>query len=201
MREQQELHFKAGNNATLVPLRPFKAQLLKWVGNKQRFAHEIAACFPDRFDRYVEPFLGSGGVLGTLAPCRGLAADVLKPLAELWAMVATKPGLVKEWYTERWALIATMGKVAAYEHVKAAYNESPSPGSLLFISRACYGGVMRFRRDGYISTPCGAHDPIVPASFAHRVDAWHARIRGTEIRHGDFECVMNEAKQGDVIYC
>jgi DNA adenine methylase len=72
----------------------------------------------------------------------------------------------------------------------------------LFISRACYGGVVRFRKqDGGISTPCGVHDPVEPASFDRRVDIWHARTRSTKFVHGDFEPVMDSAKRGDVIYC
>ena len=41
---------------------PFHTQLLKWIGNKQRFAHEIAAYFPTDVKTYFEPFLGSGAV-------------------------------------------------------------------------------------------------------------------------------------------
>ena len=52
--------------------KPFRLQLLKWVGNKQRFAHEIISYFPAKFDAYYEPFLGSGAVLGTLAPDKAL---------------------------------------------------------------------------------------------------------------------------------
>jgi DNA adenine methylase len=60
--------------------RPFNLQLLKWVGNKQRFAHEIVAWFPDRFGTYFEPFLGSGGVLGSLAPQNAVGSDSFEPL-------------------------------------------------------------------------------------------------------------------------
>jgi DNA adenine methylase len=48
--------------------KPFKRQLLKWIGNKQRFAAEIVSHFPSRIGTYFEPFLGSGAVLGTLSP-------------------------------------------------------------------------------------------------------------------------------------
>ena len=64
--------------------KPFKLQLLKWIGNKRRFAHEIISYFPAKFDGYYEPFLGSGAVLGTLAPTRGFGSDVFKPLVEIW---------------------------------------------------------------------------------------------------------------------
>lgn len=47
---------------------PLTKGLLKWVGNKQRFASEIVSYFPLEFGSYFEPFVGSGGVLATLAP-------------------------------------------------------------------------------------------------------------------------------------
>jgi len=55
--------------------KPFRLQLLKWVGSKQRFAHQIVRHFPARFGTYFEPFLGSGAVLGTLRPARAVASD------------------------------------------------------------------------------------------------------------------------------
>jgi DNA adenine methylase len=62
-------------------------------------------------------------------------------------------------------------KVEVYEQIKASYNKSPNGADLLFLTRSCYGGVVRFRKaDGYMSTPCGIHNPISPQSFARRVD-------------------------------
>jgi hypothetical protein len=34
-----------------------RKQLLKWVGNKQRFAQEIVSYFPTDYGTYFEPFL------------------------------------------------------------------------------------------------------------------------------------------------
>lgn len=180
---------------------PFKTQLLKWVGNKQRFAHEIISYFPPHFETYYEPFIGSGAILGTLAPHRGIASDTLKPLIGIWQTLKLDPTTVKEWYTERWQQSETSGKVTIYEQVKASYNQFPNPADLLFLSRTCYGGVVRFRKDGYMSTPCGIHEPISPQSFSKRVDIWHERIQNTEFFHSDFELIMQRAQAGDVIYC
>jgi DNA adenine methylase len=179
---------------------PFKLQLLKWIGNKQRFAHEIIDYFPDQFRTYYEPFLGSGAVLGTLAPQSGVASDLLQPLMEIWQTLATHPEVVKGWYAERWQAIQSRTKVEGYEEVKAAYNRSPNGADLLFVLRTCYGGVVRFRKDGYLSTPCGAHEPVNPKSFANRVDVWHARVRRTKFVTSDFEAVMDEAGAGAVIH-
>lgn len=182
-------------------VKPFKLQFLKWIGNKQRFAHEIVGYFPSEIGTYIEPFVGSGAVLGTLAPSKAVASDVIVPLVDLWRTLSGDPSLVKRWYAERWELMHQGDKVEAYELIKAAYNANPNPADFLFLSRACYGGVIRFRRDGYLSTPCGAHTPVSPKSFSRRVDEWHARVRGTRFECSDFEAVMEQAKAGDVVYC
>ena len=181
---------------------PFKTQLLKWVGNKQRFAHEIISYFPDNYNRYIEPFLGSGAVLGTLAPDRdAIAADVYRPLIEIWLCLKNDPSRLKSWYGERLARYELDGK-NAYETIKANFNHEPNGADLLFLCRSCYGGVVRFRQsDGAMSTPCGAHTPISLKSFSERVDIWYNRIKYTDFYNQDFEETLAMAQMGDVVYC
>ena len=187
---------------TARSVTPFKTQLLKWVGNKQRFAHEIVSYFPARFEKYFEPFLGSGGVLATLAPVSAIASDVFDPLIEIFQTLHNSPETLKQWYKERWLSMMAGDKVTEYEKIKASYNAQPNAADLLFICRACYGGVVRFRQlDGYISTPCGVHTPIPPESFSLRVDEWRDRTKGAEFIVADYEEAMNMAKAGDMIYC
>ncbi len=181
---------------------PFRSQLLKWVGNKQRFAHEIVSYFPAKFERYFEPFLGSGAVLATLSPEKGFGSDCFEPLVDIWRALANDPDTLKQWYADRWTAVMGGDKVAEYERIKASYNTEPNGADLLFLCRSCYGGVVRFRRaDGYMSTPCGPHKPITPESFSSRVDAWHERTAGTEFLLMDFEEAFDAAKVGDLIYC
>lgn len=179
-----------------------KGQLLKWVGNKQKFAPEICQRFPKAFGTYYEPFVGSGGVLATLAPRRAVCGDAFKPLVEIWQKLqADTEGLIA-WYAERHALIATMGKKEAYSKVLNDYNTKGGNGAdLLFLSRVCYGGVVRFRKDGYMSTPCGPHTPMPVKNFAERARIWAARTRGTTFLHADFAETVATAKAGDLVYC
>jgi len=184
------------------PVKPFRTQLLKWIGNKQRFAHEIISYFPRDFERYIEPFLGSGAVLGTLAYKNSIASDCFKPLTEIWQTLSNSPDTVKEWYEERWNRMMAENKVEAYESVKASYNANPNAADLLFLCRSCYGGVVRFRQaDGFMSTSCGIHTPISPESFSKRVDLWYHRTRGTKFLLAEYGEVMEKARGGDVVYC
>ncbi len=182
---------------------PFKTQLLKWIGNKQRFAHEIASYFPTDFSTLHEPFFGSGAVSATVSPKQGRGSDVFEPLVNIWKTLKSDPEKMKRWYSDRWHIVMDGDdKIRGYEAIKASYNANPNPADLLFLCRSCYGGVVRFRKaDGYMSTPCGVHKPIDPGSFAKRVDIWRKRLDGVEFDCIDFSKAMQRAKSGDLVYC
>lgn len=183
-------------------IAPFKAQLLKWIGSKQRFAHEIAGHFPTDIRCYHEPFLGAGGVLGTLAPDRAFASDSFPPLMEIWETLSRSPETLVAWYAERCELADRIGRREAYDRIRASYNVSPNGPDFLYLTRACYGGVVRFRKkDGFMSTPCGTHRPISPAKFAQRVETWRRRTAGTAFRKLDYREALEDAQPGDLVYC
>lgn len=206
MGQEQMTHRIAepdGGPVALHPkVAPFKTQLLKWVGSKQKFAHEIIAHLPRDFGTYHEPFLGAGGVMAVLAPKRALGSDLYGPLIDIWQTLSRDPDLLKDWYRTRWQAFQAGERVAVYEAIKARFNADPNGADFLFLCRSCYGGVVRFRKsNGHMSTPCGAHPPIPPAAFARRVDMWHQRLRGASFACLDYREAMAQAEAGDVIYC
>ena len=178
-------------------------QLLKWVGNKQRMASEIIRFFPDNYATYFEPFLGSGAVLGTLAPKKAIASDILAPLMGIWELVRDDPEtLITAYAHYRDRIEQGEDKRSVYAEALQAYNAHPNSKDFIFLSRACYGGVIRFRRkDGAMSTPCGAHMPISTASFRGRVMAWHAAVSDVDFRTSDFRPIFAEVTAGDLVYC
>lgn len=188
---------------TLRTDTPFKTQLLKWVGNKQRMASTIVSYFPERFGTYYEPFLGSGAVLGTLNPSKGVGSDVLPQLIGIWKMVKEDPErLVAAYDRHRSRIDAGEDKRAVYQDALSAYNSNPNAEDFVFLTRACYGGIVRFRKvDGAMSTPCGAHMPISTESFAKRVDLWRERLRGVEFLCADYREIIRRAGESDLVYC
>ncbi|GAA5033907.1 hypothetical protein GCM10023258_34160 [Terrabacter aeriphilus] len=183
---------------------PFKTQLLKWIGNKQRFAHEIAGYLPElQGATYWEPFLGSGAVLGTLQPARAVGSDGFLPLVGIWQTLHDDVDLLVSWYQERWERYSRASdRRDAYEEIKASYNAHPNAADLLFLSRSCYGGVVRFRAaDGYMSTPMGVHQPVRPESFSMRAKLWRQRTEGATFEHLDYREAFSRTQPGDVVYC
>lgn len=116
--------------------------------------------------------------------------------------IKADPEKLKGWYRERWQIAHGERKREGYEKIKASYNRTPNGADLLFLCRSCYGGVVRFRQaDGYMSTPCGVHEPITPDSFDKRVDLWSERIRFTDFAVMDYREAMKNARKGDLVYC
>jgi DNA adenine methylase len=196
--EEQEKFFSEARQLQLFTLRPPK-QLLKWVGNKQKYACQIANFVPE-YNTYIEPFLGSGAVLGTLSPASGIAGDILEPLIRIWQLLQTDPRSLVDYYANIWRSYLET-KEGTYAQVLSRYNESPNPYDLLFLCRACYGGVVRFTKDGRMSTPVGAHRAISPTALKERIASWRERVRNTIFVHADFELTMANATRGDFVYC
>ena len=179
-------------------------QLIKYVGNKSKFANEIIKYFPFDYDTYIEPFFGSGAVLGALKPKKAIAIDAHKPLIDMWQLVKSNPKLLLDSYAENWNAYAINdeSKKEVYNKVVKSYNESPNPLDFLFISRTCYGGVLRYRKsDGHLSTPVGAHKAISPPAFNSRLELWHNIVKNVEFVCDDFECIKNNITKKSIVYC
>ena len=185
--------------------------LLKWIGNKQRFASIIVANMPTTFNNYYEPFLGSGAVLAellmqddtSLYPHFNYAygSDILPFLIDIFRSVKENPNKIIEYYSKE---ISSYYENPAeqYELIRNRFNQDHNAFDFCLLSRTCYSGVIRFRKaDGYMSTPKGPHNPIKPSVFANRVALWSNLIQKADFYTESFEKAMAKPQQGDVIYC
>ena len=161
--------------------------LLKWIGNKQRFAETIISYMPEQFNNYYEPFLGSGAVMAQLlyqnsttsTPrfAHSYASDILPFLIDIFNIVKYDPQQIKNYYSKE---IEDYNKDPSnkYNEIRDRFNSNHNALDFCLLSRTCYSGIIRFRKaDGYMSTPKGPHSPIKPETFSKRVDLWHDLIK------------------------
>lgn len=179
-------------------------QLIKYIGNKTRYASEIISSFPNDYDLYVEPFFGSGAILGHLRPKKAIAVDAHKPLIDMWKLVRDEPISLANFYEEKWTEYSSSieAKSRTYKQVVDSYNSKPNPLDFLFISRTCYGGVLRYRKvDGFLSTPLGSHKAISPRSFSDRLKLWHEIVQNVDFLCGDFSEIEGMITARTLMYC
>lgn len=185
--------------------------LLKWIGNKQRFAEKIVSYMPMQFNNYYEPFLGSGAVLAELLSkdATGLfphffhayGSDVLAFLIEIFEIVRDNPEKLIDYYEKEIAIYYDSPDLQ-YKTIKARFNDNHSALDFCLLSRTCYSGIIRFRKeDGYMSTPRGPHRPISPSTFQRRVMLWSELIQKADFCAMSFEDAMESPGKDDVVYC
>lgn len=185
--------------------------LLKWIGNKQRFANIIVNYMPDSFCNYYEPFLGSGAVLAELLMQdatsmyphfeHAYGSDVLPFLIDIFNIVKENPTDLIEYYTDEITAYYEEPE-RQYAVIKERFNQNHNALDFCLLSRTCYSGIIRFRKaDGYMSTPRGPHKPIRPESFKQRVQLWHNLIKKADFINENFEDAMSKPQRGDLIYC
>jgi DNA adenine methylase len=181
---------------------PPKGQLIKWVGNKQKFAAEIVSFFPKKYNTFYEPFLGSGAIMATLSPKKGVGSDTFNPLIQIFNKLKSDPDGLVNWYSLNRNKLNGENKKEVYESVKNSFNTNNNGRDFLYLTRSCYGGIVRFRKsDGYMSTPCGAHNPMPVNNFSQRVFEWHDRMKNIDFLNEDYKKIFSKAKEGDLIYC
>lgn len=180
--------------------------LLKWIGNKQRFAQTIVSYIPNEFNNYYEPFLGSGAVMAELLSSdkvfnTSYGSDILPFLIEIFEIVKNNPQNIKDYYKSQIEEYY-LNPEKKYLEIRERFNSNFNALDFCILSRTCYSGVIRFRKaDGYMSTPRGSHKPISSEVFSKRVDQWSGLLKRTIIRCEDYKIAMNRALEGDVIYC
>jgi len=76
--------------------------LLKWTGSKRAQAATIRALLPE-FRRYVEPFVGGGALLYSVAGENAIAGDIYEPLVKFWQLVQSEPQTLVDDYENQWA--------------------------------------------------------------------------------------------------
>lgn len=185
--------------------------LLKWVGNKRKVAKDIISFFPDQFNNYIEPFVGSGAVLAELQDMRvnsffpsfsrAFASDNNEYLIQIFNYVKDDPQTIIDYYRKN-ILNFSENKKENYTIIRNRFNAHPNGLDFCLLSRTCYGGIIRFRKnDGYMSTPVGPHNPISPDSFEKRVHIWHELLKDVQFTMNDFKDEISKAGKGDVVYC
>ena len=207
---------------TLLPARP----LLKWAGGKRQLLPTLAQYYPATFDRYVEPFVGSGAVFFHLAATGVLdgravtLSDVNADLIGCYRAVRDRTESVIAALRDLERDHRRRGDAAYYEVRDQKFNpmrarlasagawhsaEAYSPvlaAMLIFLNRTGFNGLFRLNRLGEFNVPAGRYrDPrICDPEHIRAVAAVLQRPR-LAIEHRAFDAALGEAGAGDFVYC
>lgn len=174
--------------------------VIKWSGSKRSQAAEILKHAPEQYNTYYEPFVGGGAILYALNPPQAVCGDICEPLIQLWKSIKNQPEELAEAYRIRWKKLQDEGYTAYYV-IRDDFNKTKSPEDLLFLSRTCVNGLIRFNANGDFNNSLHHTRPgIHPDSLRKIILDWSEHIKGAEFWAEDYQKTTAQAKEGDLIY-
>jgi len=174
--------------------------LIKWSGSKRSQARKIVSYFPQKINTYFEPFLGGGSVLGTFSPPKAVCGDICAPLIEIWNIAKTNPEYLSKEYEKRWLNLQQEGYLYYYK-IRKSFNKKQNPLDLLFISRTCVNGLIRFNRNGVFNNSFHhSRKGIQPSKFKKITYTWSKIIKNYKFLVKDYKELTERAGKRDFIY-
>ena len=184
--------------------------VLKWAGGKRQLLDPILSfverSFPERIEKYYEPFAGGAAVFFALAGRQKFNH------AKLTDMNADLIRVYTELRDNANAVIAELEKLASLERSKETYYlvrekvRAKRPGKdaaraarLIYLNRTGYNGLYRVNSSGEFNVPYGSYKNPRILDQPRLLSAAEA-LQGVELAVEDFESSCKKAKRGDFVY-
>jgi DNA adenine methylase len=194
--------------------------LLKWAGGKRQLLPQLRRFYPRAFNRYIEPFFGSGAVFfdlhasGRLRGRDVLLVDSNPDLIGCYETVRARPDEVAD-ALERLAAAHARGGDAQYYAVRdqqfnpardrlrggdgrIAYTPALA-AMLIYLNRTGFNGLFRVNASGAFNVPVGRYlRPQIAdrQKLARVADA----LASATLLCGSFDVVRDQAAAGDFVY-
>ncbi|MBW6486939.1 MAG: Dam family site-specific DNA-(adenine-N6)-methyltransferase [Syntrophobacterales bacterium] len=172
--------------------------LLKWAGGKTQLLGEIIPKIPEKYGRFIEPFVGGGAVFFAVQPAGGIIADSNPELINLYRSVAADVnGVIERLHryenTEEMFYAVRALDAAKLSNIEAAART-------IFLNKTCFNGLYRVNKSGQFNVPFGRYKkPKIVDEDA--LNAASELLRKTTIICGDYKTVLKEnAQPGDFIF-
>lgn len=185
-----------------LPQKISAAPFLKWAGGKSQLLKTFAPHFPQKFERYFEPFVGGGAVFFALAEREGnnFHATISDCNEELINCYSTVRDRVED-------LVEALKKHRNDKHhfyrVRACdvsrMTAAERAARLIYLNKTCFNGLYRVNRSGQFNVPFGKYkNPrIIDETNLLNVSAV---LQRTKILCCSFETILSQTSAGDFVY-
>lgn len=178
-----------GTNDIIVPF-------LKWAGGKRWLTSTYFELLQQPFQRYIEPFLGSGAVFFHLAPKRALLSDSNHELIETYQVIR-----------DDWRRVIKELRKHKRNHSKQYYYSVRSmrprcpatrAARFIYLNRTCWNGLYRVNLRGEFNVPIGTKTSVFLDT--DDFESISKLLTKAELRTSDFEDVIDEAGPKDLVF-
>ncbi len=170
--------------------------IFRWAGSKRKTLSSLTGFWNDRFERYIEPFVGSACLFLKLKPNAAVLGDLNSALIDTYEAIRDHPFAVAE------ALYAIPRDADTYYKVRRSYSVSKATviraAQFVYLNRNCFNGIFRTNLNGDFNVPFGADQGQYPrlCDFETTSDL----LKKARLLRGDFGATLRHLRKGDFVY-
>ena len=184
-----------------ITVKPF----VKWAGGKSQLLNDIQAKYPEKIDKYCEPFVGGGAVLldilANYHPKEVLINDINAELVNTYFQIKNSPNELIEKLNSMqncfWnknndeRKVMYLSKRERFNDLKVKGDEQVNiekAALFIFLNKTCFNGLYRVNRKGLFNVPMGAYKKP-PICDADNLECISKLLQNVQINCGEYrEC-------------
>lgn len=169
---------------------------LRWAGGKRWLVNNYAHFFPQKYNKYIDPFLGGGSVYFFLSPEKAILSDYNKELITTYNAIKDEPLKMLQAYKRH---VKKHSKEYYYLiREKQPKSQAEISARFLYLNRTCFNGIYRVNSQNKFNVPFGEKYKMFfeTDDFLGISDY----LKNAEILYSDFEETIEQAEKGDFVF-
>ena len=171
---------------------------LKWSGSKLKLLPDLQTRMPEKYNRYFEPFIGSGVLYFATLPDDAVISDVNRNLINCYKAIRDDVRKVI-------SFLQIHEKLHDRDHYYLVRDSFASccrfenAARLIYLNKTCFNGLYRENSKGAFNVPMGDYkNPLIcDGELLHQISYL---LKRSEIYCSSFDSVLDMAIEGDFIY-
>ena len=172
--------------------------IMKWAGGKTQMLGDIMPKIPQKYGKYIEPFIGGGALFFALSPDKSIIADSNPELINMYRQVADNVEAVISYLKKYKNTKEDFYEVRSLDWLKLKKEEAAA--RTIYLNKKCFNGLYRVNKKGQFNVPFGKYKA---PNFCDEEALFAASdvLKKATITCGDYLSVLKEyAEPGDFIF-
>jgi len=178
---------------------------VQYQGSKRNLASFILGFFPDKIDRLVEPFAGTGAISIAASAKqytqRFWLNDLNQPLIELLELIIDNPHEIANTYADIWKE-QNNDSISHYFEIRTKFNQTNDPKLFLYLLARCVKGSVRYNAEGLFNqSPDNRRKGTIPATMSKNIVGVSNLLKGKcQFTAWDYRKVLAAVQKTDLVY-
>ena len=176
------------NNNLLFGRFPAQKPIVKWSGGKSREIKHFCHHYPDKFDLFIEPFVGGGAVFFNLGFTNNVISDVHTGLVNFYTQISIGKS------SEIYDILSNFKQTEKfYYYVRddlEIKDDVMRAVRFYYLRKTAFRGMLRYNSKGKFNIPWGRYDNI---TFKELKNTYYINLlKCTDVRLASFETIFEE---------